>query len=332
MILGALVMVSSSLYGQLRLNSSGKVGIAGSSPSNSYGLLVNGKIGSSSIGLTSTDYLAKTIKFYGGSGETTWNVTLSSNVSGELHINGAKITTTSDARLKNDNGKIQNASDKLRMLVGHSYYFKSPEELQGINLNGTQKYGIDTILAGGRSVIVDESLQKFAFSKKLQYGFMAQEVEQNFPELVSFDSLTGTYGVDYMSVIPILVEANKELLDQQKTYERKLAELEERLLTLTGDNDKPGQSDLIKKAQLLQNSPNPFNRETTIRFSLPESVKDAQLYIYNLQGRQVKSVYISDRGDSELSILANELAAGMYLYSLVADGVEIATKKMILTE
>jgi hypothetical protein len=83
---------------------------------------------------------------------------------------------------------------------------------------------------------------------------------------------------------------------------------------------------------LYQNSPNPFNESTVIRFVLPETIVAASLYIYNMQGNQVMSYDISDRGFSSLEILGSELQPGMYLYTLLADGKEIDTKKMILTE
>ena len=58
----------------------------------------------------------------------------------------------------------------------------------------------------------------------------------------------------------------------------------------------------------------------------------AALYIYNMNGRQLKTIDLTARGEGEIMINGGELAAGMYLYSLVADGQEVATKRMILTE
>jgi hypothetical protein len=42
-----------------------------------------------------------------------------------------------------------------------------------------------------------------------KYGFIAQEVQQVIPEIVSTDS-TGTIGLDTVSMIPFLVKAIKE--------------------------------------------------------------------------------------------------------------------------
>ncbi len=40
----------------------------------------------------------------------------------------------------------------------------------------------------------------------------------------------------------------------------------------------------------------------------------------------------SDEGDMNLSLVTPELGEGMFLYSLVANGVEIDTKRMILSK
>ena len=85
-------------------------------------------------------------------------------------------------------------------------------------------------------------------------------------------------------------------------------------------------------ATLFQNNPNPFDSETEIKMTLPENVGHAPIMIYNLEGKQMKNIHVSDRGDVSVKILGNELSAGMYLYSLIADGKIVDTKKMILTE
>ena len=53
--------------------------------------------------------------------------------------------------------------------------------------------------------------------------------------------------------------------------------------------------------------------------------------IYNLEGKQMKNIHVANRGDVTVKISGNELAAGMYLYSLIADGKVVDTKRMVLT-
>ena len=51
-----------------------------------------------------------------------------------------------------------------------------------------------------------------------------------------------------------------------------------------------------------------------------------------MQGMQVQSHKISDRGHSALEIQGAVLKPGMYLYTLIADDRAIDTKRMILTD
>jgi hypothetical protein len=60
-------------------------------------------------------------------------------------------------------------------------------------------------------------------------------------------------------------------------------------------------------------------------------VNSATLYLYDLQGKQIKSFIINQRGEGSLTIKGSELQPGIYYYSLVADGKIIDTKQMILT-
>jgi hypothetical protein len=95
-------------------------------------------------------------------------------------------------------------------------------------------------------------------------------------------------------------------------------------------------SDIVESPNALpalyQNSPNPFNEKTIITYYLPASIAIANLYIYNMQGIQIKAFSIVDRENGNIIISGNELNPGMYLYSLIADGKEVDTKRMILTE
>lgn len=86
------------------------------------------------------------------------------------------------------------------------------------------------------------------------------------------------------------------------------------------------------KPLLKQNRPNPFNNVTTIECYLPQDVKSSYLCIYDLQGKQMLKVDINERGAVNAEIVASSLAPGMYIYSLIADGNEIDSKRMIITD
>ena len=51
-----------------------------------------------------------------------------------------------------------------------------------------------------------------------------------------------------------------------------------------------------------------------------------------MQGAQLRRIIINDKGNQSITIQGSEFSAGMYMYTLIIDGKEIDTKKMILTD
>ncbi|PJB13913.1 MAG: hypothetical protein CO118_11275 [Flavobacteriales bacterium CG_4_9_14_3_um_filter_32_8] len=80
---------------------------------------------------------------------------------------------------------------------------------------------------------------------------------------------------------------------------------------------------------LDQNLPNPFAEKTSINYVIPTDVKEAQLLFYDINGRIIKQVDITERGEGKLTVYGENLQNGIYTYSLIADGKLIATKKMV---
>ena len=88
----------------------------------------------------------------------------------------------------------------------------------------------------------------------------------------------------------------------------------------------------MKWLVLYQNSPNPFSVSTKIEYYLPADVQKATIYIYDMNGTQLKSIPLNQKGNGSITINGSELKAGMYMYTLIADGQVIDTKRMILTD
>ena len=161
---------------------------------------------------------------------------------------------------------------------------------------------------------------------RIHYGFIAQEVHEIFPELVYEDD-EGILGIDYVSLIPLLIE---ELKHQNET----IIYLKEAIkkLELSTNFSSVLNFESSSLGSLYQNYPNPFNESTTIKLKLSESVTTAILCLYDLRGNQIKSYTIEQRNDVDIIIAGSELQPGMYLYSLLADGKLIDTKTIILTK
>lgn len=223
------------------------------------------------------------------------------NPSFTLDVNGlvraSGLILTSDARFKENINTLENSLDLIKRLRGTTYTFRNSEDLENFDFGPGQKI-----------------------------GFIAQEVEEVLPDLVFTDD-DGYKAVDYASLIPVLVEAIKDLSAEVEALQAGNA-------APASGKGATGATDLneFAPASLFQNVPNPFNTETEIRYFLPENVRNASLLVFDMNGKQIRSIALNSRGNDSVRIGANELGAGMYLYSLIADGEEIATKRMILTQ
>jgi hypothetical protein len=115
------------------------------------------------------------------------------NASGSVRSNGTALT--SDIRFKKDIATLSGALNNVLSLRGVSYNWKK-----------------------------DEFPEKH-FSNEKQIGFIAQELEKVYPELVSTGA-DGYEGVDYARLTPVLVEAIKELqkeIDELKSQGKSTA-------------------------------------------------------------------------------------------------------------
>ena len=232
-------------------------------------------------------------------------------------------------------------------------YTKSVSELSDINLK-TNVNEIEDALTKTMS------LQGVSFewdiannpgrnlSEGTNLGLVAQEVQPIFPEVVSSDE-NGILYIDYSSLIPVLIESVKELKyindslsESVNMLESRLDNLEQLVLDNLGEVEAKNahaadfQQEVILVNQLAivlnQNVPNPFREQTTISFQIPETVKEAMIVFIDNLGNILKQVEIQERGNGELLVYAYDLSAGNYTYYLVADGITIDSKKMVLTK
>jgi hypothetical protein len=162
-----------------------------------------------------------------------------------------------------------------------------------------------------------------------EFGFLAQELKEVFPELVTVDA-KGNHFVNYIGLIPLIVEALKE---QKQEIEELKKECGRPVQRIEHEQTAAGLSvGETGNAALFQNNPNPFSQSTQIKYYLPQNTGTAYLCIYDLQGKQLKQLAIAEHGEGAKIISASEFSAGIYLYALIADGKEIDVKRMILTE
>jgi hypothetical protein len=169
------------------------------------------------------------------------------------------------------------------------------------------------------TVIVDTNLMT-----ERHYGLSAQELQDIYPNLVK-EGQDGFLGVNYVELVPILIRSIQELNQKIEDLEGRKA-----MSGASETNTPVSITGETTKAVLYQNSPNPFSSQTIIRYSLPKSSQNAYIYIFDLQGVLKKQLAV-EPSQTQVVINAYDLTPGIYLYSLVAGGQEIVTKRMILS-
>ena len=235
------------------------------------------------------------------------------NVLGKARI--GSVVYSSDKRYKENIKRMKGDLDKLEKLEPVTYHYKEESTTDSSRIASNEAETIN-----GRR------------KKRERMGFLAQDFQEVFPDLV-YEDENGYLGIDYISLIPSLVEALQEQQDQIDQLQKQLKKGDKN--ARTADLTNPKNNDAVATATetvLYQNRPNPFSESTEIEIELSENAKSAYLYVYDMQGTQKKKYAVQGRGRSSVVIQGNELSAGMYMYALVVDKEVVDTKKMILID
>jgi hypothetical protein len=208
----------------------------------------------------------------------------------------------SDEKLKKNIENEASMLEKLMQLRPVSYQYKS-EELKYIHL-----------------------------PNKLQHGFVAQELQQVFPEAVKqiqhpvFEGskLVRTediVAVNYQSLIPVLIKAVQEQQVVIEDLKKQVNELSSKKITRRAGNT----------VYLSQALPNPANASTTIKYSIPTNAQKASIEIYDINGTKVLQ-FNNLRGTSQIVVNSNQLPAGTYVYTLLVAGKETISNKFVVAK
>lgn len=231
-----------------------------------------------------------------------------------LYMTGAgdiwakSITQWSDKNFKENIDTIGGALDKVLKLKGVKYNFKASKT--GLNDN------------------------------KMEIGLIAQDVELVVPEVVNTNA-DGIKGIMYSNLTTLLIEAIKEQtgkindLQNQLNYCCTSKQQSFKINNNSGSDITAPQlgSDLgADQSRLFQNNPNPFNQQTNIQYFIPATSQNASIMVFDLQGKLVKVIPVTNFGNNSVTIRASKLRAGMFVYSLIVDDKAVDTKRMILTD
>jgi hypothetical protein len=199
------------------------------------------------------------------------------------------------------------------------------------------------------------------FKPNTDYGFIAQQLETVYPELVDTIRVDATFDsvgvvidpskvlktVNYKAMSALLVRSVQEqqqtidsLRNTQNAILQQLAALASQINACCSNTTASRQSnsninqldiELSDKDAIVlnQNVPNPFAEQTTITYNVPASVIKAQIIFYNNAGQIIQTVDVTTRGKGKVNVFASDLSSGLYHYTLVADGKVVASKKMV---
>jgi hypothetical protein len=268
------------------------------------------------------------IKFNGNVGIFNDNPGSALEIGTNSHLCAAYIhglwLSSSDSRIKENIKDLSNSLDIVGRLRGVSYNFKGR----------TAGEAFPAGLISGKSEEEAAKLKEEwesactivpSLKGREIYGFIAEEVREVLPNLVYEDSV-GMLSMDYNGILPVLVSAIQELRQQVD----ELRSLQKPSVSRSSGNATDVIEISTQAAVLYQNTPNPFKEKTEIRYSLSEEINTAEIYVFDMQGKLLKK-YSADKS-GVVVIKGSDLKAGIYLYSLIVDGKQIDTKRMILTK
>ena len=250
---------------------------------------------------------------YGTTGNTP-NITISGRYAGYFSgdsyfigdITASSYLTFSDTRLKDNIVSLKNEDNTLSNVM---------------NMN-TIKYNYKSGIDDGGS---GNPLQGIN-NQQWHYGLSAQELQTIYPELVK-EGQDGYLTVNYVELVPILIRSIQELKE-----ELDMVKGEQGNMYKTRSAEKHNDNVISTESNVLyQNTPNPFKENTTIRFQLADDAQNAAICIFDMAGKMLKKLPVS-QGMESVSIAGYELGEGMFLYTLMVNGQEIDTKRMIITK
>ena len=239
----------------------------------------------------------------------------SAYINGDIYATGSYVG--SDKTLKQDIHDFSDAMTIINRLQPKQYQYRQDGNFKLMSFPQGEHYGL---IAQDVEKILPGLVKETKFETKLANP----DADPRSSETINFKAL------NYTELIPVIIKGMQE---QQQTIEelrQQVNDLKQMLLAATNVSDAKSNTE-INGAYLLQNSPNPVNGSSTIRCYVPASVKQAQLLVYNMNGRLIRSFPLSN-GMNDVAITVGSLSSGQYTYTLLADGKKVDTKSLAITK
>ena len=313
--IGVLGLATGGIDGQ-------NYGVIGAS-TNDVGAGVYGTTGGSYYYVTLQTLDRKYAGYFKGLTKVEGNFEVTGSITGTLL---SRTAGSSDSPRSQNTLSATSLSTRLQGLSASTFYYEAPTPLKStdVSMEGDDdetENEVRTLSSDASEGKGEGDFMACQLLSKQHYSLSADQLEEVFPDLV-YENEDGTKSINYVEMVPILVQAigelKNEILEMRGGAARKVA------------TNVDGVGEGVQVLSLGQNRPNPFGTTTDIEVSVPENVQSAFVYVYDLQGKEVQQVDVTGRGKQNVQLNAAELVDGMYLYSLIADGQVVETRRMIV--
>lgn len=290
------------------------IGLLGSTYNGTVGAGVYGTIYADTGGALTTGVYAG---FFNGNVKVAGSITATSTIQGALLGESASSSNISEGGQSLRGISMASSLSGLNVTTYQKERPAMPVEETIFDLDGDSSKVMET----PEPDIMDEQ-----FYTKSHYALDADRLEEVFPDLV-YVNKDGSKVINYVEMIPLLVQSINELNEKIEVLEGQASG--RKPAATRGTTGIDNSSAAVNR--LYQNTPNPFKETTTIRFTLTDDAKDAYICIFDILGKMLMKQSVSVN-ESSMNVNGSELGAGIYLYSLIVDGQEIDTKRMILLQ
>jgi hypothetical protein len=266
------------------------------------------------------------------------------NVFGNARATG-NFVSNSDARFKQDIQPIGNAMEMISKLQGTTYTMDR-ENFPELNFNEGRQYGFiaQEIRKVMPEVVFEDEEGYLGVSYDAVVPLLVEGIKAQQSQLENQKGELEIQKVELEEANKVNEELNVQVEEQQTVLEQQdlaIQQLRIELETLRNEiqqgapistpvNSKDAPSG--EEIQLFQNRPNPVLEDTEINFYLPNTVQQASLVLFDLEGKERMRFDNLDRGYSNVTLRAGELDAGTYVYRLIADEEVVGSKKLILAK
>lgn len=213
------------------------------------------------------------------------------------------IDTIPFIRANTSNGKAtERITDKLQALSLIRYELPSDDK-------GETSISASADIESTDEEIANQSIQ--AEVPSTCYGLDPRQLQDAYPELVYEDS-EGRYSINYIEMVPLLVQSIKELSAKVTILEAEL-----------------GIQDSTKTVLKSKQQTSGVEDTDATPFVVPDKVHAAMVVIHDMNGRQVRTTSVKSGNTLTTDTYTHGLPTGAYICTLIVDGQTQATRKVV---